>query len=553
MSIETGTTRISSNIECDNVIINSKGNLNDIIARTASIESKNNEQDTRLTNIESKNTEQDSSLDELYKNKLSVTYKAGSVTPDITHEFTPELSEEITDVFNMKINITFEEKTYFPTFAAGTNKLLHFSIIYYETVDGTQHLFESGNTISAINENGNTTFSYNNKQYTINNVIIEKGKISFDLSYKSYNYEEPSMWNGRISPSSVKYYPNAVLSQPTINEYFISKNLAYNNEERLSSVESNQITLTMKNIEHITYNISGTPSFADNIFTFIFDEQPTTGTITFDGDFFDGNNSRICQFTIYFSNGAYSEMKIKYVEQYFTDVFRGEYDSSTLSFKLFGNNGLQTLNSIDESTLSINMPNEKVIATHTQDTKSLNILSDDLTDNNVYSASKLLDIIYPVGSIYMSMNNTDPSVLFGGTWTQIKDNRFLLCSSSSKQTGGSTTIKTENMPLHSHTFKGHEITGVMNHVVRHYTDNDDLFEVNGCFSKSLLGGAMTWRVQMEMVLGSVFDSMQLQLVLFQQLVVVKNTGSHIYQCSVGTALHNTLTALHKTISIKIYF
>lgn len=37
----------------------------------------------------------------------------------------------------------------------------------------------------------------------------------------------------------------------------------------------------------------------------------------------------------------------------------------------------------------------------------------------------IVDIVYPVGSIYMSVNSTSPSTLFGGTWEQL-ENRFLI-------------------------------------------------------------------------------------------------------------------------------
>lgn len=62
----------------------------------------------------------------------------------------------------------------------------------------------------------------------------------------------------------------------------------------------------------------------------------------------------------------------------------------------------------------------------------------------------IADVIYPIGSIYMSMNNINPSIIFGGTWTQINDDRFLLCSSSSKQTGGSKKISVDQLPEHDH-------------------------------------------------------------------------------------------------------
>ena len=69
-------------------------------------------------------------------------------------------------------------------------------------------------------------------------------------------------------------------------------------------------------------------------------------------------------------------------------------------------------------------------------------------------SSTIFDNIYPVGSIYMSVNDTNPSNLFGGTWTQLKD-RFLLGAGStytSGSTGGSATqrLSAANLPSHTH-------------------------------------------------------------------------------------------------------
>jgi hypothetical protein len=37
-----------------------------------------------------------------------------------------------------------------------------------------------------------------------------------------------------------------------------------------------------------------------------------------------------------------------------------------------------------------------------------------------------IDSIYPIGSIYMSINNTDPSTLFGGLWERFGIGRTLV-------------------------------------------------------------------------------------------------------------------------------
>lgn len=75
------------------------------------------------------------------------------------------------------------------------------------------------------------------------------------------------------------------------------------------------------------------------------------------------------------------------------------------------------------------------------------------------STDDLLDKTYPIGSIYMSVNSTSPSTLFGGTWEQIED-KFLLASGtnhSNGATGGEEThTLTENeMPSHTHTQNAH--------------------------------------------------------------------------------------------------
>lgn len=72
--------------------------------------------------------------------------------------------------------------------------------------------------------------------------------------------------------------------------------------------------------------------------------------------------------------------------------------------------------------------------------------------------SSLWDQIYPVGSIYITANATNPSVLFGGTWEQLKG-KFLVGVDSSDtdfETSGKTggekthTLTVDEMPSHNH-------------------------------------------------------------------------------------------------------
>ena len=66
----------------------------------------------------------------------------------------------------------------------------------------------------------------------------------------------------------------------------------------------------------------------------------------------------------------------------------------------------------------------------------------------------LVDLLYPIGAIYLSTVETNPAVLFGGSWQAIED-RFLLAAGSdyaALSTGGakSHTLTVSEMPSHRH-------------------------------------------------------------------------------------------------------
>lgn len=71
--------------------------------------------------------------------------------------------------------------------------------------------------------------------------------------------------------------------------------------------------------------------------------------------------------------------------------------------------------------------------------------------------------IYPVGSIYLSVNETDPGTLFGGTWQQIKDT-FLLAAGDSYAAGtmggeAEHTLTVDEIPSHGHTVVAYSASG----------------------------------------------------------------------------------------------
>lgn len=67
---------------------------------------------------------------------------------------------------------------------------------------------------------------------------------------------------------------------------------------------------------------------------------------------------------------------------------------------------------------------------------------------------QLLDLVYPVGSIYIAYHHTSPAELFGGTWTRMQDCFLWACAASESigETGGEKThvLTVNEMPSHRH-------------------------------------------------------------------------------------------------------
>ncbi|EAX64730.1 tail fiber protein, putative, partial [Trichomonas vaginalis G3] len=146
-----------------------------------------------------------------------------------------------------------------------------------------------------------------------------------------------------------------------------------------------------------------------------------------------------------------------------------------------------------------------------EDEKKVKFTAQDLYDKKADKTelqtlkTEILQTLYPIGSIYTSMNSTRPEVVLGlGTWTQIVD-RFLYCANSSKETGGSKTISGENLPAHSHYINlSTSEAGLHSHRFwdwsgmtkgKGYDVKEDVkFAINCYWSNTEVGGSHTHRV-----------------------------------------------------------
>lgn len=126
-------------------------------------------------------------------------------------------------------------------------------------------------------------------------------------------------------------------------------------------------------------------------------------------------------------------------------------------------------------------------------------------NNNTSSINNMLNTVYPVGSIYMSINNTNPSTIFGGTWVSwgagkvpVGVNASETEFNSVEKTGGAKThtLTTQQIPSHTHTFHGNAHSHSLNNHTHNFSGTTSL---NGRFSArfNALANANTYNLVAE--------------------------------------------------------
>lgn len=148
------------------------------------------------------------------------------------------------------------------------------------------------------------------------------------------------------------------------------------------------------------------------------------------------------------------------------------YDTARNAWIVTGGEVLTASNGIQKVGKDMQLVDSGVLTKHIKD---LNVTTEKLADKSVTpkklsddSVTNILLKVYPVGSIYTSVDSTNPAQLFGfGTWEALPEGRMLLAQGSNYRagsTGGEAmhTLTTAEMPRHNH-YSDTEAAGNHNH------------------------------------------------------------------------------------------
>lgn len=134
---------------------------------------------------------------------------------------------------------------------------------------------------------------------------------------------------------------------------------------------------------------------------------------------------------------------------YWLEIMQDGVVNSIIEFSLNSDN-----NSENTCVMFYNVEIPSFISSSVTDEDTESLMNTILSSTNFFQS--LLNAIYPVGSIYMSVNSTSPQTFIGGRWERLQD-RFLLGAGSSYKNGdegGAATVTLTSaqsgVPAHTH-------------------------------------------------------------------------------------------------------
>lgn len=131
-------------------------------------------------------------------------------------------------------------------------------------------------------------------------------------------------------------------------------------------------------------------------------------------------------------------------------VTSGKIADGAVTANDLASNAVTTAKITDGNVTTAKLADKSVTAAKIADkTVTAAKIADSTITSDKISWSSLINKIYPVGSIYVSVNNTNPSTFIGGTWSQFGAGRTLVGVNTS-DTDFNTVQKTGGSKTHRH-------------------------------------------------------------------------------------------------------
>lgn len=317
---------------------------------------------------------------------------------------------------------TVNESSCIPTFSEFTYKDINTTVT---DVTGNNQILVKGLS------NLQVTISSANKMVAKNSATASKYIATIDTLNKSVNYStsDVNLTVGNVANAGTKRLTVTAYDSRTISKaiykditiYDYSKPVVNASISRLNNFEA-----------QTTLKVSGT-----------YTRLTVNGT--------DKNTISSVQYRYRQANGTWGAWN-----NLNTTVTSGKFNCSDLVLSLDNTKSfefeIKAIDKLDNNTTTTSVDVGEAIFFVSTNKKACYI-----NGEKILMANELLNIVYPVGSIYMSVNTTNPATLFGGTWVQLKD-RFLLGAGDSYNngaTGGEAThtLTTDEMPSHNHAYE----------------------------------------------------------------------------------------------------